>query len=53
LVGDPHPVVLDGVALPEPVFTAALEVDTQSEQKSLEAALEMLVRSLALLEVTF
>jgi translation elongation factor EF-G len=43
LAGDPHPVVLDGVTLPEPVFTAALEVDSQSEQKALELALSLLV----------
>ena len=44
LSGDPHPVVLEGVSLPQPVFTAALEVDSTQEQKALENALEVLVR---------
>ena len=26
MVGDPHPVVLQRLALPQPVFTAAMEV---------------------------
>jgi elongation factor G len=42
--GDPNPVQLPGVQLPQPVFTAALEVPGQSEQKALEEALVILTR---------
>ena len=44
LQGDPHPVKLPGLTLPEPVFTAALEVDTVSQEKELEHALAVLLR---------
>lgn len=42
--GDPHPVLLPRLTLPQPVFTASLEVGSASEQKALEEALAVLVR---------
>lgn len=44
LAGDPHPLLLERVTLPQPVFTAALETGGQSESKALEAALPVLTR---------
>jgi elongation factor G len=44
LAGDPHPVLLRRVVLPEPVFTASLEVNSASEQKALDEALAVLTR---------
>ena len=45
LAGDPHPVVLPRLSLPQPVFTAALEVSGQAESKQLvEEALPTLLR---------
>jgi small GTP-binding protein len=44
LGADPHPVLLQGVTLPQPVFTAAIEVDSATEQKELEAALAIMTR---------
>jgi elongation factor G len=44
LGADPQPVQLQGLTLPQPVFTAALEVDSQSEQKALEEALAIMTR---------
>ena len=43
-VGDPNPVILPGVMLPQPVFTASLEVYSPTEQKQLEDALPILLR---------
>jgi elongation factor G len=44
LAGDPQPVLLPRLALPEPVFTAALETAGTSESKALEEALPLLTR---------
>lgn len=44
LATDKDPAVLPGLQLPAPVFTAALEVDTPSEQRALEEALAVVLR---------
>eukprot|EP01138_Halocafeteria_seosinensis_P003907 gb/GECG01003993.1/.p1 GENE.gb/GECG01003993.1/~~gb/GECG01003993.1/.p1 ORF type:complete len:528 (+),score=68.55 gb/GECG01003993.1/:1-1584(+) len=41
--GDPHPLRLGGLNIPQPVFTASLETDTVSQQKELEEALDVSV----------
>lgn len=52
LGADPSPVVLPGVRIPAPVFTAALETSGQSEQKALEDALAVMTREDPSLHVT-
>lgn len=44
LAGDPKPARLLGLTLPQPVFTASVEVDSQSEEKALAEALEVMQR---------
>jgi len=44
LASDADPSVLPGLDLPAPVFTAALEVDSPSQQRQLEGALDILLR---------
>lgn len=44
LAADPSPALLPRLSLPQPVFTASLEVNGQSEQKALEEALLVLTR---------
>lgn len=53
LNSDRHPVRLPGLTLPEPVFTAAIEVDTVSQEKELADALEIMLREDPSLHVTF
>lgn len=44
LSSDKDPCILRGIALPSPVFTAALEVDTPTELRQLQEALDILLR---------
>lgn len=39
--GDPHPLRLPGLTIPQPVFTTSLETETISKQKELEEALDV------------
>jgi elongation factor G len=49
---DPRPVTLPRLSLPQPVFSAALEVGGPAEQRALESALEVMTREDPSLRVT-
>lgn len=44
LAGDPNPVALPGVRIPQPVFTASMETNGPTETKALEEAMVTLLR---------